>query len=137
MVRAGSAEKRPVEVLYDGGCGRCRRSVSWAAARTDTGVSYVDTVTLDATALAARGLNQEAIGTSVWLVEADRPPVGGARAVGALLTRCPKLWPLAGRLLRSRAVLPVAEPLYHAVAARRHRDQCSVPVSSRDVSTIA
>jgi predicted DCC family thiol-disulfide oxidoreductase YuxK len=113
---------RPV-LLYDGGCGFCRRWVSrlqrWDRRRA-----------IDYLAAADRGtvaglppLSDAALDRAMHLVTPDGRVYPGAGALPALLPLLPGGRVLAP-LLRLPGVQPLADRVYAWVAARRHRFGC-------------
>lgn len=105
-------------LIYDGGCGFCRRSLGWARALG----GRFEAVPADRVGPAAVGLTAEQLADAAWWVEADGTTYGGHLAIARVL-RTSSWWPvrLLGRLVGSPAVDPLARRVYAWVAANRHR----------------
>ena len=104
-------------LVYDGDCGFCRRSLGWLRRLGATCAAQP----WQATDLAAVGLNEDLAREAAWYVDGERS-FRGHEAVGrALETSRWRGVRLLGRLVRSRAVRPLAAPAYGWVAANRHR----------------
>ena len=114
-------------LVYDGDCGFCRRSLGWLRRLGATCAAQP----WQATDLAAVGLTEDLAREAAWFVDGERT-FRGHEAIGrALETSRWRGVRLLGRLLRSRALRPVAAPAYAWVAANRHRlpgrtDACRV-----------
>jgi predicted DCC family thiol-disulfide oxidoreductase YuxK len=107
-------------VVYDAGCGLCTAAIGWLRSRDRSGIlSFVPGT--DADALARLGVDAETASRTVVVVE----PASGRRwiraeAVGRALRVAPGGW-LPGSILRVRPLRFLADRIYDAVAARRHR----------------
>jgi predicted DCC family thiol-disulfide oxidoreductase YuxK len=121
--------------VYDGDCGICTRLAGWVAAHSDCGV--VPSQSLD---LAAAGLTEEQVATSVWWLDSDgRPAASGAAAIAAVLRTCGPPWRWIGRYLQLPVIRTIAELKYRVIARFRYRlpggtDACRIdqPPVTRD-----
>lgn len=105
-------------LIYDGGCGFCRRSLRWAYA---AGGRFDATPASDVDALAL-GLSAQDLAEAAWWVEPDGSLLRGHEAVARVL-RTSRWWPvrLLGRVVSSRPVSPISRRSYAWVAANRSR----------------
>ena len=122
-----NATRDPLVVFYDGSCGLCLATVSWALARDRDG-ALQPLPFQDETAQAMLGANaaRAAAELHVW---SEREGLRvGAGAIAAMLARLPG-WRWAGALLGWKPVLAIARPVYGWVAAHRSGwRSCSLPV---------
>jgi predicted DCC family thiol-disulfide oxidoreductase YuxK len=109
-----------VELLYDGGCGFCTRSVRW-------GDRHVrPTVPLRSWQSRAESLPEATLTAArdavVLVDERGTALLTGAAAIASTLRTSPRRrWRLAGRLLDHPAIRPLATHGYVWVARHRHR----------------
>ncbi len=102
-------------LIYDGDCGFCRRSVGWARALGAT-CEMRPSTEVD---LPALGLTPEDVAAAAWYVDGERR-YAGHEAVA--MTLCSSRWlvvRLAGRVVGSRPVRPLARRAYAWVADHR------------------
>ena len=105
-------------LIYDAGCGFCRRSLGWARA---LGARF-EAVPADRVDPAAVGLTPAQLAAAAWWLEPDGTTYGGHLAIARVLgtaRRRPVRW--LGRLVGSRALDPLGRVVYAWVAANRHR----------------
>ena len=103
--------------VYDGDCGFCTRFATWLAAR----VTDVDVVAAQRAPLATWHLTDEDVRASSWFVGPDGTRRGRHLGIAAALEATGRPWAPVGRLVRTRAVAPVAGAVYDWVARNRHR----------------
>jgi predicted DCC family thiol-disulfide oxidoreductase YuxK len=104
-------------MLNDADCGFCMRT---ARLVQRLGVD-VDSSTVQAADLAALGVDPRRATVEMPYVHPDGQVDYGHRAFASILRTGSFPWRLAGRLLESRPVDPVARRAYAWVAANRHR----------------
>lgn len=121
-------ERIPV-LLYDGACGFCTRSVELAIGWLPRGrVEWQPYQTED---LAAYGLSEAEVASSVHLVETSGRITHGAAAVGRVLVLSGGAAGLVGRLILAPPVAWLAEAAYRLVSAVRHRLPGTTPALAR------
>lgn len=105
-------------LIFDGDCGFCRRSLGWAYA-AGCRFEAVPAAEVDP---APHGLTSSDFAEAAWWVAADGSLHRGHAAIARVLETS-RWWPvrLAGRLVRSRPVAPLAARGYAWVAANRGR----------------
>ncbi len=105
-------------LIYDGGCGFCRRSLRWAYA---AGGRFEAVASRDVDP-AAYSLTEQDLAEAAWWVEADGTLLRGHEALARVL-RTSRWWPvrLLGRVVASRPVAPASRRAYAWVAANRSR----------------
>lgn len=114
-------------LIYDADCGFCTRSARWLAAGQDW-----SPVPWQATDLDALGLTEAMVTTAAYWVDGGTVRAEGAAAIAAALRTRPG-WPrLAGRVIDSGPVRPLARLVYGLVARNRHQmpggsDACRLP----------
>ena len=123
-------------LVFDGDCGFCTRSASWIASSWQSGAHPVSWQQLEASRLAELGLTAESCREAAWWVEPDGTLYKGHRAIGKALAAAPGWKRLAGRLILSRALNPIAAAVYALVARYRYRlpgasETCQVDQSGR------
>jgi predicted DCC family thiol-disulfide oxidoreductase YuxK len=107
--------------LYDGDCGFCTRCAMVLRGRMRTPVPIVAWQSMDLTAL---GVTEAQSSAAVLYVDGERVSAGPVAIADLLRTATRRRdfgWRTAGRLLGTRAVLPIAWPVYRWVARNRHR----------------
>lgn len=105
-------------LIFDGGCGFCRRSLRWGYA-VGCRFEAVPSTDVDPSPL---GLTRADLAESAWWVASDGSLHRGHEAVARALET--SRWlpvRLVGRAVRSRAVGPLARRAYAWVAANRSR----------------
>ena len=105
-------------LVYDGGCGFCRRSLRWAYAAGGR-FEAVPSTEVDAAAL---GLTEPDLAAAAWWVDPDGTLHRGHLAIARVLQS--SRWRpirLLGRLVGSRALGPLGRRTYDWVAAHRGR----------------
>jgi predicted DCC family thiol-disulfide oxidoreductase YuxK len=105
-------------LLYDGDCGFCTSTARWLARRVPTRAAVLPWQQADLVALGVTA--EQAAGAVQWSAPGARP-LAGPDAVAALLREANGGWRLAGRLLASRPVRPLARPVYRWIARHRHQ----------------
>lgn len=109
----------PPTLIYDAGCGFCRRSLEFGRARLPwlpavTGYQHAD--------LAAFGVTREQAERSVQLFRPGRPVLHGAAAVAAiLLAQQPFRWRVLGALMSVPPTSWLCAAGYAVVSRYRHR----------------
>ena len=105
-------------LIYDGDCGFCRRSLGWAR-RLGGRFEAVPAGSVDPVAL---GLTRQQLTEAAWFVDDDGRLHRGHEAIARVLTTS-RWWPvrLAGRLVGSRVLAPLASRAYAWVADHRGR----------------
>ena len=104
-------------MLNDGDCGFCMRTAAFVPR---LGVD-VDASTIQAVDLPALGVDPERAVVEMPYVHPDGRVDYGHRAFAAILRTGPLPWRVAGRVIASPLVDPVARRAYHWVAANRSR----------------
>jgi predicted DCC family thiol-disulfide oxidoreductase YuxK len=104
-------------MLNDADCGFCMRT---AALVPRLGVD-IDAATVQAADLEALGVDPERAVVEMPYVHPDGRVDYGHRAFAAILRTGPLPWRVAGRLITTPLVDPVARRAYHWVAANRSR----------------
>lgn len=105
-------------LIYDGDCGFCRRSLGWGRS---LGCRF-EAVPAAESDPASLGLTREELTDAAWWIAPDGSLHRGHRAVARVLET--SRWlpvRVAGRLVRSRLVGPLAARGYAWVAAHRGR----------------
>ena len=115
-------------LVYDGDCGFCQWSLRWGLRLGIT----CDHVAGQRADLPALGLTPADVEAAAWYVDGDRLLRGHEAIAAALRTSRYVAVRLAGRVIGSRALRPVAAPAYTWVAAHRHRlpgasEACGLP----------
>lgn len=105
-------------LIYDGGCGFCRRSLGWARA---LGARF-EAVPAGDVDPATYGLTERDLAEAAWWAEDDGTVLRGHEAVARVL-RTSRWWPvrLLGRVVASRPVAPLSRRAYAWVAQNRSR----------------
>ena len=104
-------------LIYDGGCGFCTRSVSWAR-RVVPGVVAVPWQQAD---LGSFGISESAAAAAVQYVDAGGNVASGAEGIAWMLLSRGGPVGVLGRVMLAPGVRRVAAAIYHVVAANRHR----------------
>lgn len=105
-------------LIFDGDCGFCRRSVSWAE-RLGATCTFAPSYDVD---LAALGLTPDEALDAAWFVGTSGQLYRGHEAVAqVLLGSRHAVVRVAGRVVVSRLLRPVSSRLYAWVSANRHR----------------
>ncbi|HEX7745124.1 MAG TPA: DCC1-like thiol-disulfide oxidoreductase family protein [Micromonosporaceae bacterium] len=120
--------------VYDGDCAFCTRCAEFIEGRIPTEARVLPWQFADLDAL---GLTAAECEDAVQWIGADGVRAAGPDAIGRLLGTSSRVWQLAGRVLRARAVRAAAWPAYRWVARNRHRlpggtAACSLPQAERD-----
>ena len=105
-------------LIFDGDCGFCRRSLGWAR-RLGGRFEAVPAAALDPATL---GLTRQQLTEAAWFVDEDEQLHRGHEAVARVLMT--SRWlpvRLAGRLVGSRVMAPLASRAYAWVADHRGR----------------
>ncbi len=115
---------RALVMLYDGGCGICRRAGAWMAARDRD--ARIELLPLQDATVPRRfpQFDRSALEASLHVVSADGRAWHGAAACAALVRALPGGWAWSW-IFR----LPGAEWAYAQVAKRRARTGCEVGVA--------
>ena len=122
------AERTPI-LLYDGACGFCTRTVELAVERLPRGpVTWQPYQSAD---LAAYGLSEAEVASSVHLVETSGRITHGSAAVGRVLVLSGGAAGLLGRLVLAPPFAWLAEATYRLVSAVRHRLPGTTPALAR------
>jgi predicted DCC family thiol-disulfide oxidoreductase YuxK len=106
-------------LLYDADCGFCTRTALWLARRRPDRVAIVPWQSVPD--LAELGLRAEDLSRQAYWQGSSGPLRGGSAAIAAAMVARGGTATVAGLLIASDAVRPVADVVYRAVAARRHR----------------
>jgi predicted DCC family thiol-disulfide oxidoreductase YuxK len=116
-------------LIYDGDCGICNQSADWARAHLPAGDEVVPWQSVPD--LGALGLTVADVESAAYWVDDDGTLHRGEQAVSAALRRVGGGWRVAGTVLGSVPVRPLARRAYYWVAANRHRfsrdGACSTP----------
>lgn len=105
-------------VLYDADCGFCTVAAGWLGPLG----CEVQTIPWQSwPGLAEHGITPEAAAGALHMVHGDRVLIGHEAVAGALRHSRWSVVRLAGRLIGSRALRPVASRVYAVVAANRQR----------------
>ena len=108
-------------LIYDGDCGFCTASATWAARDWTGPARAVPWQTLGADGLARLGLEVRQAEEAAWWVDAGGGLAGGHRAVGEAL-RAGRGWRhLAGTLVLAPALGVLAAGAYRVLSRHRHR----------------
>lgn len=111
---------QPLNVLYDGDCGICSWSRTFAEARdVHQQLTFIPFQLADLDAL-SRGLTREQASRMAWAILPDGTRHGGARAVFEVLKRLSGLWRVVGRLGANPIISAIFTPPYRLIAAQRH-----------------
>lgn len=103
-------------LIYDGGCGFCRRSLRWLHA---AGCRFEAVASGDVEP-AELGLTSQDLAQAAWWVEDDGTLLRGHEAIArALLTSRWLPVRLLGHVVRSRPVAPLSRRVYQWVADHR------------------
>lgn len=117
----------PLTVFYDGSCGLCLATVSWALAR-DRDRALQPLPFQDEAAQRMLGPHSARAAEELHVWSQREGLRAGADAIAAMLDRLPG-WRWAGALLAWPPVRVIARPVYRWVAAHRAGwRSCSVPV---------
>lgn len=113
-------------VVFDGECGFCRCTVSWAKRRLHTNAHFVPLQRAD---LAALGLTAAACREAVQWVDASGVRAGH-RAVARLLQSAQAPWRLMGYVVDAPVLRLVSRVTYAVVKANRSRlvQLCRQPI---------
>ena len=106
-------------LIYDGDCGICNQSADWARAHLPEGTDVVSWQSIDD--LGGLGLSVDDVTTAAYFVEDDGTLHRGEDAVASALRRAGGGWRVAGTVLGSLPVRPLARRVYYWVATNRHR----------------
>jgi predicted DCC family thiol-disulfide oxidoreductase YuxK len=106
-------------LIYDGDCGICNQSADWARAHLPSGDEVVPWQSVPD--LAALGLTTADVESAAYWVDDDGTLHRGEAAASAVLRRVGGGWGVAGTVLESAVVRPLARRAYYWVAANRHR----------------
>lgn len=114
-------------LIYDADCWFCTRSARWLA----TGQDW-SPVPWQATDLSALGLDEAMVTTAAYWVDGGAVRAAGASAIAAALRTRAGWRRLAGRVIDSPPVRPLARQVYRVVARNRHQmpggsDACRLP----------
>jgi predicted DCC family thiol-disulfide oxidoreductase YuxK len=115
-------------LLFDGDCGFCTATANLAA-RIAPSAAVVPWQRADLDALGVRAEDAQA---AVHWVGPDRRVFGGAPATARFLVAAGGVWSLFGRLLLLPGVRRLADVVYRAVAANRHRLPGATPACRAD-----
>lgn len=109
-------------LIFDGDCAFCTQSVDFGLRRFDAWPATLPFQNLSDDELQDLGLNRLQVSEQVWLCLPGEPPLGGARAVTAILGLQPQLgWRLVSGLLRLPLMNCATAATYRWVARNRHR----------------
>ena len=115
-------------LLYDGECGFCTRS----ARRVRQLGCEVETVPWQSwTPLTSHGITAQAAAVKIHLVDGNRIRIGHEAIAGTLLRSRYAVVRLAGRVIGSRPLRPLARRVYAAVSANRQRLPGDLPTLQR------
>ncbi len=107
-------------LIYDGECGICSQSADWARAHLPAGTDIVTWQSIPD--LSALGLTVHDVETAAYWVDDDGTLHRGEAAVTHALRRADaRGWRVAGTVLGSRPVRPLAQAVYYWVARNRYR----------------
>lgn len=126
-----AARTRPV-LVYDGDCAFCTSSVRLLEKIGPA----AEAVAWQQTDLGALGLSEETASAAVQWVEIDGTVRPGHEAVAAALDSAGGIWALAGRVLLTPVIAPVAAETYRLIAANRHRLPGGTPACALDPQEI-
>jgi predicted DCC family thiol-disulfide oxidoreductase YuxK len=118
---------RPV-LVYDGDCAFCTSS----ARLLERIGTEAEIVAWQQTDLDALGLTEEVAAAAVQWVEIDGGVRSGHEAIAAALGSAGMVWPLAGRVLLSPGIAPLAAGAYRLIADNRHRLPGGTPACATD-----
>lgn len=105
-------------LIFDGGCGFCRRSLRWVYAAGGR-FEAVPNAEVDPTPF---GLTRDQLEEAVWWVASDGSLHRGHQAIARVLQTSRRLpVRVAGRVTGSRVLSPLASRAYAWVAAHRGR----------------
>ncbi len=111
------------EVLYDGGCPRCRRAVAWAIPRSGSSMEFIDATRCSDDQLALRGVDRSTVARSVVVVDPTRGVATETLAVARVFERCGSRWRRVGALLGTRPARLALDPVYRLFTQLRSRDR--------------
>lgn len=107
-----------LQLVYDGGCGFCRRCVRWLLERDLWDVLVP--IPNDAPGIEERtGLTKEQLDESVWIIDDAGRALHGAAAVNRALQALRGPYGLAGTAGRLPGLSALEGGLYRAVASQR------------------
>lgn len=106
-------------VLYDGGCGFCRRSVATARGRWFR--ARIEAQPYQEADLVVHNLDVENCAKALHCVDTDGAISVGGQAVATILRHSRFPWPIVGRVMTWPGARWVADRLYFLVADNRHR----------------
>lgn len=117
-------------LIYDADCGFCTRSARWLSAGQDWSPTP-----WQVTDLAALGLDEDMVTTAAYWVDGGTVRAAGAGAIAAALRTRTGWARLAGLLIDSGPVRPLARAVYGVVARNRHQmpggsNACRLPEAS-------
>ncbi len=123
---------RPV-FLYDGDCAFCSSCARFISRNLATSAQVLPWQTVE---LAPLGVTEQQCQTAVQWIDCDNRVHSGSRGIAELLVDAGSIWRPAGRMLRLRPVLWLANPLYRWISRNRHRmpggtATCSLPHPQR------
>ena len=120
MSRLETVETPELSVLYDGGCGLCRREIAYYRRRDAAGkIQWVD-ITREQGKVKAFGVTPESAMARLHAVTAEGRLVTGAYAFAAIWARLP-VWNRFARIVDTLRLLPALDYAYGHFAARRLR----------------
>jgi predicted DCC family thiol-disulfide oxidoreductase YuxK len=106
-------------LIYDGDCGICNQSADWARAHLPAGTKIVPWQSIDD--LAALGLTVGDVETAAYWVDDDGKLRRGEAAAAEVLRRAGGGWGVAGTVIDTPVMRPLAGLLYSWIANNRHR----------------
>jgi predicted DCC family thiol-disulfide oxidoreductase YuxK len=117
--------------LYDGDCAFCTRCAVFLRRHVPTAERIVAWQAAD---LESLGVTAAQCAEAVQYVAPSRVSAGPVAVADLLRTARSRRWRIAGRVLGSRAALPVAWPVYRLIARNRHRlpggtAACELPIN--------
>lgn len=115
-------------LVYDGDCAFCTSSVRLL----EKIGPRAEMVAWQMTDLDALGLSEEEAAAAVQWVEIDGTIRSGHEAIAAALSSASGVWALAGRVLLSPEISPIAAGAYRLIADNRHRLPGGTPACAVD-----
>ena len=114
-------EQSDALLIFDGDCGFCTRSAAWIAGSWRRGARSIAWQHLGTARLAELGLTADDCREAAWWVEPDGTRLKGHRAIGKALTYGSGWKTLAGRVVLSSVLAPIAAAAYTLIARYRYR----------------